>query len=283
MLVELAIGDAYGAGFEYSPEEFVHKNNDLSQYYRHQLHDIKPGRYTDDAQMAIAVAELIIEDGIWSAENIAHKFVTVFHRDIRQGYARGFFQFLKSVKSGKEFMANIRPESDKSGAAMRAGPIGLFPTIDEVLSRARIQAKVTHNTKNGITAAQAAALMVHYFFYRKGRKMDLGKFLDKHIPGSWDKSYDEPVGSKGWMSVKAAITAIKECKSMSSLLKNCIAFTGDVDTVATIALAAASWSDEIEQDLPDILIYNLENGKYGKWYLESLDDKLFMMFNRLKV
>jgi len=283
MLVELAVGDAYGAGFEYAPEEFVRQNNDLTQYFRHQSHDIKPGHYTDDAQMSIAIAELIIEDGVWSAENIAHKFVEVFHRDIRPGYARGFFKFLQSVKSGKEFMANIRPDSDKSGAAMRAGPIGLFPTIDEVLSRARIQAKVTHNTKNGITAAQAAALMVHYFFYRQGSRQDVGKFIDQHVPGSWDEDYFESVGSKGWMSVRAAITAIKECQSMSSLLKECIAFTGDVDTVATIALAAACWSDEIEQDLPDILIYNLENGKYGKWYLESLDDKLFMMFNRLKV
>jgi ADP-ribosylglycohydrolase len=44
---------------------------------------------------------------------------------------------------------------------------------------------------------------------------------------------------------------------LSELLKDCIAFTGDVDTVATIALAAASCSEEITQDLPAHLIENL--------------------------
>jgi len=163
---------------------------------------------------------------------------------------------------------------------MRAGPIGLFPTEVEVLDKAEIQAKVTHNTEFGIAAAQAAALMVNFFFYRQGKKKYLGQFLDKFIMGLWDKPFTGKVGSKGWMSVKAAITAIKKSQSMSSLLKNCIAFTGDVDTVATIALAAACWSDEIAQDLPDILVYNLENGKYGRRYLEKLDSKLLRKFPR---
>ena len=35
MLIEAAIGDAYGVGFEYRPKEFVAKNNHLEQYFPH--------------------------------------------------------------------------------------------------------------------------------------------------------------------------------------------------------------------------------------------------------
>jgi hypothetical protein len=51
-------------------------------------------------------------------------------------------------------------------------------------------------------------------------------------------------------------------------------FTGDVDTVAAIALGAASCSSEYEQDLPTNLINNLEQGQYGREYLIDLDRKL---------
>ena len=64
---------------------------------------------------------------------------------------------------------------------------------------------------------------------------------------------------------------------MSDLLRDCIEFTGDVDTVATIALAAASCAEEIEQDLPESLVLQLENGSYGRDYIVELDSQLMKM------
>ncbi len=79
------------------------------------------------------------------------------------------------------------------------------------------------------------------------------------------------------MSTKAAITALMSSRSMSELLKKCISFTGDVDTVATIALAAGTHSEEIEQDLPEQLYQGLERGKFGYDYIRELDEKLLRM------
>lgn len=62
MLVELAIGDAYGAGFEYAANWMVREYNDLSAYVQHPRHRIKPGCYTDDTQMSIAIVEAIVAD-----------------------------------------------------------------------------------------------------------------------------------------------------------------------------------------------------------------------------
>lgn len=278
MLLELAIGDAYGAGFEYADSELVQRNNDLSRYIQHPRHQIKPGCYTDDTQMSLAIAETLVAQEPWTPEVLAHHFVTTFKRDPREGYASRFYQFLLQVQDGQQFLENINWTSDKSGAAMRAAPIGILPTIEQVIHATTIQAAITHNTPDGINAAIAAALMSHYFIYQLGEKKELGQFLDTHVSGAWSKPWQGEVRSKGWMSVRAAITAVMRNDSLSELLKDCIAFTGDVDTVGAIALAAAAHSEEITQDLPNHLIDGLENGTYGRDYIIKLDKQLMALY-----
>jgi ADP-ribosylglycohydrolase len=279
MLIELAIGDAYGAGFEYADEMSIY--NDLSRYVQHPRHRLNPGSYTDDTQMSIAIAEVIVSQAPWTPEVLADSFVTCFKRDRREGYAGGFYNFLVNIQDGEEFLARIRPDSDKSGAAMRAGPIGIYSTPAKVIEAASIQAAITHNTPDGINAAVAAALMTHYFIYRLGPKRKLGQFLEGYVvSGEWSKPWEGQVKSKGWMSVRAAITALIRNESMSELLQDCIAFTGDVDTVATIALAAGSCSEEIRQDIPMHLVTGLENGAYGRDYLIELDKQLMSLVDK---
>lgn len=273
MLLEIAVGDAYGAAFEYA-DELVDAHNRVERYLKHPRHSIQPGCYTDDTQMSLAIAEAIVEDVPWEPTSRAQKFVDAFHRDPREGYAQGFYHFLRSVQSGREFVERIRPESDKSGAAMRAMPIGVFPTVEIVIDRARVQARLTHDTPDGTNAAIASALMTHYLLYQLGPKCEVGKFVAAHVPGQWDVPWKGKVKSKGWMSVRAAMTAICRSHCMSELLKACIDFRGDVDTVAAIALGAASSSTEMEQDLPQSLVSTVENGPYGRDYLLRLDEKL---------
>jgi ADP-ribosylglycohydrolase len=224
--------------------------------------------------MSLAIAEAMVANEPWTPEFLAQRFVDVFKRDPREGYAGSFYGFLQEVRTGTEFLHRIRPASDKSGAAMRATPIGVLGNLSKVIRHATIQAAITHNTPGGVQSAVAAALMTHYFRHRLGRKADLGSFLKLHVAGPWEQTWRGKVGPKGMMSVHAAFTAILGCRSMSELLRSCIAFTGDVDTVATIALAAGSFSEEIQQDLPKHLYAELENGPYGRDYLQSLDEEL---------
>ena len=69
MLLELAIGDAYGAGFEYADEMIV--NNNLSRYVEHPRFRLNPGSYTDDTQMSIAIAEVIVAQSPRTVEIIS--------------------------------------------------------------------------------------------------------------------------------------------------------------------------------------------------------------------
>ncbi|MET7773123.1 ADP-ribosylglycohydrolase family protein [Nocardia sp. NPDC005366] len=280
MLVELAIGDAYGAGFEYADPAFIAERNTLAGYVQHPTHlGIRPGAYTDDTQMTLAIAELLVSGESWSREQLAEYFVRAYRRDPRDGYAQRFQQFLDTVHTGEDFLARIEPASDKSGAAMRAGPIGLLPTVDDVLHHAREQARITHDTPDGIAAARAAALAVHYCHHELGPIAELPGWVGGRLGAAWARPWHGKVGSKGWMSVRAALTTLSTSTSLSQALHSAVAWTGDVDTVATIALAAGSRTTEIEQDLPAILTDELENGPFGREYLRDLDSRLLAAFS----
>lgn len=276
-MVKAGIGDAYGAGFEYDTIT-RDRPNDLSHYVKHTRHAIGGGRYTDDTEMSTAVAEAMIE-GRLTRVSLANQFVTAFHREQRKGYAGRFYDFLQGTKTGLDFLTNVHPVSDKSGAAMRGWVCGLYSTPEMVMEMAELQAKLTHNTPNGIKSAQAAALLTHFFAYdhgkkRIGRRSHLTDFITSYVPARWASPKTSKVGEKGMDSVHAAIQAVLMHDKSSLILKQCIEFQGDVDTVATIAMGAAAFSKDIEQDLPQNLFDDLEDGPWGKPYLIDLDNRL---------
>ncbi|RJR06228.1 ADP-ribosylglycohydrolase family protein [Candidatus Parcubacteria bacterium] len=276
MLLELAIGDSYGSGFEFCNANLKH--NLAAYYVKHARHPHYPGCYTDDTQMSLAISELLLSNKEFTPLNIASMFVSVFQRDPRTGYAHRFYDFIKDISSGKEFLEKISPDSEKSGAAMRSPPIGLLSDLEEVLAKTELQAKVTHNTPNGILAAKAAALITHYFCYVcdiNFNKSQLGNWLTSIIGGEWHTPYSKSkIGTSGIDCVHAAVTAIIRSDTLSQVLINSVEFTGDVDTVAAIAMAGASLCLEIENDLSEALYFCLEDTPYGRDYIHELDAEL---------
>jgi len=274
MLIESAIGDAYGAGFEFAPPGFVAACNTVDRYIVAPGRRLEVGHYTDDTQLSLAIAEAILSGEAWTPQNLANRFVSTFKRDPRPGYAAGFYGLLKEVKAGHELLKRLRPDSVRSGAAMRAAPIGVLPVVREVVEKSTVQAKITHNTPDGVRSAVAVSLSVHYMFYRLGPKHELFKFLGPYVPAHWFELWSGKVGTEGKSCVRAALTALMMCDSMRDLLRTAVAFTGDTDTVACIALAIGSCCAEMEQDLPEVLYDQLENGDYGHDYVKRLDAQL---------
>jgi len=280
MLLELAIGDAYGAGFEYTDSRKVPWLNLVQDYVRHPRHDLEPGCYTDDTQMSIAVAEAVLSGEPWDKSLLARHFVAAFKRDPRKGYASGFYKFLKEVRDGEDFLARIKNDSMKNGAAMRSAPVGVFGSVKEVKEKAVLQASITHDTPDGRNSAVAAALMTHFFLYGLGKKAGFLEFLKANVPGDWAVPWRGEVRSPGPQAVHAAATAIMRHDTMTRVLQSCIAFTGDVDTVAAIAMPAASCCGEIAQDLPKRLFEKLENRAFGRDYIRELDQRLLALAAR---
>ena len=304
MLVHMAVGDALGAGFEFVTNDIVQRYGADLEYRQHPKWKLPLGSYTDDTQMAIAIAELMLDKnfGTWTMFDVASYFMKVFMRDPRESYAQGFYKVLKRLKEEAEgmhvfpdteahrlniaaiqFLSTVRPHSNKSGGAMRAAPIGLLPDPRNVRDLAMMQASLTHATATGMQAAAAAALITHYFYHRVGPKEGLGAWLSLKLRNdNWKTPWTRRVGSEGYQHVRAAITALMGGATLSEVLIGCIQFGGDVDTVAAIAMPAAYWSDELEQDLPDRLFNELENGEYGHDYLRDLSRNLQLAHPRRK-
>lgn len=266
MIIHGAIGDTYGAAFEFAERNFIQKENTLTKYLT--------GKYTDDTQMAIGIAELILENQEWTSLNIANKFVEVFQRDFREGYARRFSQLMTEVKSGQELLDRIIPKSERNGAAMRAYPIGIFEDENEVLAKAKIQGEVTHQTKKAIDAAKAIALMSHYFIFQKGNKNQLIEYLADVQGREWKSNWKGEVKIDGEETIEAVLYVFEKTNTLKDALQLSINLGGDTDTVASLALAIGSLTEEFEKDLPQWMYDDLENEKFGKEYMMNLDKKL---------
>ena len=281
MLFELAIADAYGAGFEFNSEGL--KYNDLSRYIKHPKHKGIPGRYTDDTQQSLAIAEAILEDDPWTAQSLASRLVEVFRRDPRKGYSSRVYSVLTKARTGSDLIMLLDSNSKSCGAAMRSVPIGLFKTEKEVLEKAALQAKITHNTSDAILSSQAVALLSHFFIYDLGEaRKDLVSYLQEWLPAfTLGRKWKGKVSSDGLSVARAAISTILHCdaRTLSALLQKAISFGGDVDSVAAIAVGVASCSSQqFLSDLPEHLILGLEDGDFGGTYLKALDEKLLTKY-----
>lgn len=279
MLIEVAIGDAYGAGFEFVEEDIIKKYNKLESYYDSRIDNIRAGQYTDDTQMSLAIAELLIDEVEWEKENITKYFLNVFDRDKRQGYAKGFYNFLIENNDVESFLNNINPESVRNGAAMRSVPLSYIKNKEELKEKAKIQASITHNTHEGIVSSQSVALIGHYFLYENINKHEIRDKLLMEIKEIYRTDKTDRVACDAIDTVDAVLTVLLKSNTFSEILINSIELGGDTDSVASIALGLASLSNQFTNDLPEFLYTDLENEKYGKDYILELDDKLKKKFN----
>lgn len=90
----MAVGDAYGVGFEFRSQGFVLKHNLLQAYYPHERYASLYKKYSDDTQLSIAIAEFMLTSIEWTSNNLATAFVKTFQRDIRPGYSSRMYNAL---------------------------------------------------------------------------------------------------------------------------------------------------------------------------------------------
>lgn len=291
MLVRIAQADAYAMAVEYvKPREHPQLFADalsFDRYLQHPTHSLKPGMYTDDTQMSIAVAETLLEHDVdkLTKEHFAESFFRCFKRDQRDGYSRGFQKILETSSSWQDMVSKLNADSDKNGAAMRAVPIGVLKDPKDVVRVAKMQAQVTHDTPGGRDSAVLIALQSHYSLYEDGDFEDFRDWGEMHFwtPSTWRRKWHGGVGLKntdlyragiGMCTAHAVDTLLQQEKSLMSIMQQVIEWGGDTDSVAAIAwgIASSRHQDEI---LPEFFDWGLETGrKYGLAFLRHLGEKL---------
>ncbi len=294
MLVEMAIGDAYGIAWEFVEGADIEAvgPNDLSGYRQHPKYPaMGNGRYTDDTQRSLGNAELLLRgEGLLNDHQFAYAYVEGFKRDPRQGYTKRMYELLSSVENVRDFCERIDPSGINNGSIMGAAVLGYLPSIWQVRNAAYNQAMTTHGVGT-FRWAFAIALMAHFFLYRIGPRDELTDFLEHHIPleiddevwfrwSMWGGGYrlEVPTTMDAETTVAAVLGLIINEDSLSGILKSAVSIGGDTDTVAAIAMAIGSCAQDITNDIPKTLYEGLENGPYGRDYLADLDRKLHERF-----
>ncbi len=298
MLLGIAIGDTFGAGYEfvrnYDRDKLQEIN--IAEYRAHPSPNYKhkKGRYTDDTQMSIAVAELLISGQEFNLENLADFFVRCYKRDPIVGYAKGFQAFLDSISTKEEFLAKIISTSTRNGAAMRAVPIGVLDDPERVVNYATINASLTHNTPNGRASSVIVSLLSHYQLFerriatveeimpyihnvdaettsyiKKIAKMDV---LDPELLFGQEHK-DKGVPCDGMRTAGAVFYLLSRFTEPKDILRESIRLGGDTDSVASISLGINFMHREVS-DLPQSLYDELTNHAFGRDYLLELGEKL---------
>lgn len=306
MILDIAIGDAYGRPFEFNTIEYVTKNNNGNDYFLRADEDVSlTGTYTDDAQMSLALFEHLLDDsadGSFSYEKLGKRFVNTYMRDIHGGYSKRITAAMIDAstqtpsKIGTKFFINCQTDVliDSNGSIMRSVPLGILQNEALVIRSAQMQSLITHCSPAASMGSQIIAITSHYFYYRK-HKGDMSyntylKYLNTHnmlqyyliCEDAFEEHYKEykTIPCDANITVGAVINMLFTHKDVLSMLKASINLTGDVDSIASISLGLASLKDDVVKNYSKNLIYNLENEKYGKDYLIKLDTILSNKYPR---
>jgi poly(ADP-ribose) glycohydrolase ARH3 len=287
-LLGQAVGDALGAPYEGLPADHVFWSfGPASDLVQNPDGDLL--RYTDDTQMMIGVAEVLIAHGAVVADELDRAFVANY--DPERGYGRGARRILEAMAAGEDgrsLAATIFPGGSLgNGAAMRAAPIGLFFHGDLALvcEQARQSALPTHVHPLGIEGAQLFALAValvvreeHFdrrAFYRTlldhcqaeefhWALESASKLRRKHSLGFLGNSLE------AHRSVVTAIACFSVgADSYEEVVARAISLGDDTDTLAAMAGALAGAKLGIEA-IPSRLREQLEDGPKGRAYIEQL-------------
>ena len=150
-LVGLAVGDALGAPLEFSSRPQVRSR------YPHGLRDLvestlwAKGEYTDDTQMALLIAESLLEKKAFVPSDIAKRFRVWAETAKDVGIQTravvnmvGYTQDPESCSS--RYYADHPHSSAGNGALMRCAPVALFclDSSEKLVETSRASARLTH-------------------------------------------------------------------------------------------------------------------------------------------
>ena len=291
-LVGLAVGDALGSHFEgQSPESIENLYGSPAALVQNPPD--APWLYTDDTQMAIGVAETLLQDGEIVEETLCAAFVANYVPS--RGYGRGTRIILAAMQDGLDYQHwrhGLFPGgSFGNGAAMRVAPVGLMFHHDSnrLWEQARLSALPTHVHPLGIEGAQLLALAIGNClrseeFEESDLLADLecwsetAEFQQKlQLAKRVTSRADLACLGNGFAAQESVVTAIScfllSPASYEEVVANAILNGGDTDTIAAMAGAIAGAHLGIKA-IPRHFIDCLEDDFKGRSYLVELADKM---------
>lgn len=291
-LVGTAVGDALGAPVEGYSMEGVR-----SLYSAEKRWGMVYGRYTDDTEMMIGVAESLIKNKGFNGADMARTFIQNY--DAKRGYGPGSKEALKRIRGGESWEEASNKVfggegSYGNGAAMRIAPVGLF-YYDNSDALREIAYKSSHITHSHVLGKEGAALQAFAIALAvRGQKEDmliaLKEFAQNDVYAEKirrieilldrDATKEEGIselgnGEAAFNSVPTAIYSFIRFDSFEDGVVYAVSLGGDTDTIGAMtgAISGAYYGNDA---IPSDWIERLEDGEKGKDYIKWLAEELYL-------
>lgn len=167
-LTGLAIGDALGMPFETAPPD----RPDLVAWDGlsfagdtpgSEYHGLKPGQWTDDTQMSLALTTALLQCRRYDPEAVSRRYLRWFESPDCRGIGGATKAAMERLKEGRPWYQCGTLGALGNGPAMRAAPIALTSrNPDQMMANARTDAIITHRCVDAEEGSVAVAFAVFH-------------------------------------------------------------------------------------------------------------------------
>ncbi len=246
-LLGLAVGDALGTTLEFSRRDSQPRHGEMTGGGPFRL---KPGQWTDDTSMALALADSLVHRHGFDAADLMSRFVGWYRRgeysctgscfDIGVTTASALRRF---EATGEPFAGSARETDAGNGSLMRLSPVALFALDDAALADvvARDQSRTTHGAPQAVEACAFFATLLREAILGKpdvlrDRLWAGHETIAAIAGGGWrDKGRDD-IRSSGYVvhTLEAALWCVARTNSFEDALVLAVNLADDADTVGAV-------------------------------------------------
>lgn len=292
------VGDALGAPVEgLSPARLVREHGRVREMMPGRG---GPGRYTDDTQMMIAVAEWLLESDDHDPGTLAARLVESY--DPARGYGQGTTNVLRLLREGEPWQtaseAAFPRGSFGNGAAIRVAPCAVLEhrSPEALVRLVEASALPTHSHPLGIAGALLQARQVAMALSSREERFDPIGFVVSLRSATESVEFRHRLEAVEWLLERDAdvdrvrtrlganATALGSvATALYGFLANLGSFEdavvwavnlgGDTDSIGAMTGAIAG-AYHGEHAIPERWLACLEEGEKGASYVRSLADRL---------
>jgi len=252
-LLGLAVGDALGAPLEFlEREEIEQRFGLLRDMVGGGWLDTEPGEWTDDTQMALALARSIVRVGEIDPADIAVLFVEWFNtmpKDVGNTTARSLRHLADGVpwsEAGVQTLQELGGSAPSNGSLMRSAPIAMMNCGDEeALIRHSIDvSRITHADPLACWSCVALNLGISALLCDSGDAIRAAAGVPQEdvMRAVMRSSVDRgDVRSGGFVleTLQSAFWAFRHHDGFEDVVVAAVNLGGDADTVGAVAGALA--------------------------------------------
>ncbi|MFH1793388.1 MAG: ADP-ribosylglycohydrolase family protein [Pseudomonadota bacterium] len=248
-LLGLAVGDALGTTLEFSRRD------------SHPLHtemvgggvfNLKPGQWTDDAAMALALADSLISCRGFDVEDLMQRFVRWYRHGEYSCTGRCFdigsatrVALVDYELTGEPYAGSTDPYTAGNGSLMRLAPVALFALDDDQLALqiAADQSRTTHGAKPCIEACQFFVSLLRAAILGEKDIIPVARQLGRNYPGirhvtdqNWNQLDRDDIVSGGFVvsTIEAALWSVARTHNFEEALILAVNLGADADTVGAV-------------------------------------------------